>query len=136
VKELGNAFIKGTHVACLANVGAGDPSPHSLTSHNNSGELIELLRSCQLVADDMATQCHDLGSFFFRFFVPSGLGQESHSFENDSSRIKGLTMAYVSTDEISTQLDDLDEKLHERFGVVSIERLSKFFFPFQEYQSY
>ncbi|KAH8817544.1 hypothetical protein DL96DRAFT_389437 [Flagelloscypha sp. PMI_526] len=125
VKELGNAYARGTHVACLANVGAGDLGVRTLVNQENAEELAGLLRSCQLVADDVATQCHDLGPFFSRLSVPSGLGQEPDSLENDVSRVKGLTMAYLSAGETSTRLDDLEEKLRERFGVVSIERLSQ-----------
>ncbi|KAH8817561.1 ankyrin repeat-containing domain protein [Flagelloscypha sp. PMI_526] len=124
VKELGNAYTKGTHVACVVNVGAGDLGIQPLTSQTNAEELAGLLRSCQLVADDVASQCHDLGAFFFPFSVTSGLGEESCLSENEISRVKGLTKAYLSTDEISTRLDDLEERLSERFGVVSIERLN------------
>ncbi|KAH8797097.1 hypothetical protein DL96DRAFT_1642930 [Flagelloscypha sp. PMI_526] len=124
VKELGNAYARGTHVACLANVGAGDLGVRTLTSQENAEELAGLLRSCQLVADDVATQCHHLGPFFSRLSVPSGLGQEPDSLENDMSRVKGLTMAYLSAGETSARLDDIEEKLRERFGVVSIERLN------------
>ncbi|KAH8817564.1 ankyrin repeat-containing domain protein [Flagelloscypha sp. PMI_526] len=124
VKELCNAFPKGTEVACLTNIGAENCSIQPLSNHTNIGESASLLRSCQLVADDVTTQCHSLGSFFFRFSVPLGLGQESHSLESVISRVKGFTMPYLSADDISTRLDDLDEKLRERFGVVSIERLN------------
>ncbi|KAH8797112.1 ankyrin repeat-containing domain protein [Flagelloscypha sp. PMI_526] len=124
VKELRNAFVKGTHVACLANIGAGDLSVRPLTSQKNAEELGGLLRSCQLVADDVAAQCHDLGSFYFRLSVSSGLVQESYFVENDIPRVKGLTMAYLSADETSTRLNGLEEKLCERFGVVSVERLN------------
>ncbi|KAH8817589.1 ankyrin repeat-containing domain protein [Flagelloscypha sp. PMI_526] len=110
-------------VACLVNIGSGDPTIHPLTEQKGAEELGELLRSCQLVADDVASQCHDLGSFFFRFSVSSGLGQESHFIENDISRVKGLTMAYLSSDEMSTRLNNLDERMQERFGAVCIERL-------------
>ncbi|KAH8817560.1 hypothetical protein DL96DRAFT_1820352 [Flagelloscypha sp. PMI_526] len=124
VKELGNAYTKGAHVACLVNVGAGDLGIQALTSQTNAEELAGLLRSCQLVADDVASQCHDLGAFFFPFSVTSGLGEESCFLQNENSRVKGLTKAYLFTDEISTRLDDLEERLCERFGVVSIERLN------------
>ncbi|KAH8817586.1 ankyrin repeat-containing domain protein [Flagelloscypha sp. PMI_526] len=124
MKELCNAFVKGTQVACLANVGAGDLSTQILGKQKDMEELTGLFRSCQLVADDVATQCHDLGSFFFRFSVPLGLEQKSCSPDNDVSRVVGLTMAYHSTNEISTQLDNLEEKLREHFGVVVIERLN------------
>ncbi|KAH8804087.1 hypothetical protein DL96DRAFT_1686730 [Flagelloscypha sp. PMI_526] len=43
--------------------------------------------------------------------------------EDDISNVKGLAMAYISTDAISTRLDDLEDSLWERFGAVSIERL-------------
>ncbi|KAH8817552.1 hypothetical protein DL96DRAFT_389588 [Flagelloscypha sp. PMI_526] len=124
VKELGNAYTRGTHVACLVNVGAGDLGIQPMTSQSNAEELAGLLRSCQLVVEDVASQCHDLGAFFFPFSVPSGLGQESSLLENEISHVKGLTMAYLSVNETSTRLDDLEEKLRERFGVVSIERLN------------
>ncbi|KAH8817550.1 ankyrin repeat-containing domain protein [Flagelloscypha sp. PMI_526] len=124
VKELGNVKARGTLVACLANIGAGEVGIQSLTSQGNSEELAGLLRSCQLVADDVAGQCHDLGPFFFRFSVSSGLGHECHFIDNEVSRVKGLTMAYLSTDEVSARLDDLEDKLRERFGVVSVERLN------------
>ncbi|KAH8817573.1 ankyrin repeat-containing domain protein [Flagelloscypha sp. PMI_526] len=123
VKELCNAFVKGTQVACLASVGAGEPNIQPLIN-KNSDELGGLLRSCQLVADDVAAQCHDLGSFYFRLSVSSGLVQESQILETEISRVKGLTIAYLLADEISTRLNNLDEKLCERFGLVSIERLN------------
>ncbi|KAH8797101.1 ankyrin repeat-containing domain protein [Flagelloscypha sp. PMI_526] len=124
VRELGNSYSKGTKVACLANIGADYLCIQTLTNQKSLEELVGLLRSCQLVADDVATHCHNLGSFFFRLSAPSQLGQESHSLENDVSQVKGMTMAYLSTNEISTRLDDLEAKLCERFGVVSIERLN------------
>ncbi|KAH8817555.1 ankyrin repeat-containing domain protein [Flagelloscypha sp. PMI_526] len=124
VRELGNSYSKGTKVACLANIGADYLCVQTLTNQKNLEELVGLLRSCQLVADDVATHCHNLGPFFFRLSAPSQLGQESHSLENDISQVKGMTMAYLSTTEISTRLDDLEAKLRERFGVVSIERLN------------
>ncbi|KAH8817574.1 ankyrin repeat-containing domain protein [Flagelloscypha sp. PMI_526] len=124
VKELRNAFVKGTHVACLVNVGAGNLSVQPLEKQKDAEIIAGLLQSCQLVADDVATQCHDLGSFFFRFSVTSELEQEPCSLEDKISQIIGLTMAYLSTNEVSTRLDDMEETLHERFAAVSIERLS------------
>ncbi|KAH8804075.1 ankyrin repeat-containing domain protein [Flagelloscypha sp. PMI_526] len=124
VKELGNAFAENTQVACLVNVGAGHPGVQPLTDAKNAEQLAGILRSCELVAEDVATQCHDLGPFFFRLTVSSGSVQESHILDDDTSDIIGLTQAYLSVDEISTRLDDLVESLRERFGVVSIERLS------------
>ncbi|KAH8817585.1 ankyrin repeat-containing domain protein [Flagelloscypha sp. PMI_526] len=122
VRELRNVFVKGTHLACLVNIGSGNPGIQPLTSQNNAEELSGLLQSCQLVADDVAAQCHDLGSFYFRFTVSSGLVEGFHLFENDISRVKGVAMGYLSTEEISMRLDELEEKLCERFGVVSIDR--------------
>ncbi|KAH8817554.1 hypothetical protein DL96DRAFT_389622 [Flagelloscypha sp. PMI_526] len=124
VKELGNAYAKGTFVACLANIGAGDHRTHSMKPQEHAEELAGFLLSCQLVADDVAAQCHDLGAFFFRLAVPSGPGQESGFVGSDISRVKGQTIAYLSTNETSTIVDGLEEKLRERFGVVSIERLN------------
>ncbi|KAH8797107.1 hypothetical protein DL96DRAFT_1788832 [Flagelloscypha sp. PMI_526] len=124
VKELGNAYARGTQVACLVNIGAGELGVQNLTNQESAEELAGLLRSCQLVADDVGAHCRDLGAFFFRFSVPSGRGHESHSSESIISRLKGLTMGYLSLDEISTRVDDLEEKLRGRFGVVSIERLN------------
>ncbi|KAH8804089.1 hypothetical protein DL96DRAFT_740108 [Flagelloscypha sp. PMI_526] len=124
IKELRNGFKKGTQVACLVNVGAGHPGVQLLTTPEEAKEMAGLLRSCRLVAEDVASQCHNLGCFFFRFSVSSGLGQGSCCLEDDISTTKGLTIAYLSTDEMLTQLDSLEEKLQERCGVVSIERLN------------
>ncbi|KAH8797105.1 hypothetical protein DL96DRAFT_1006693 [Flagelloscypha sp. PMI_526] len=124
VKELGNAYPRSAQVACLANIGADDLSIQGLTNQENAEELVGILRSCQLVADDVTSHCHSLGSFFFRLSAPSQFGQQSYSLEDDISQVKGMTMAYLSVDEISTRLDDLEERLRERFGVVTIERLN------------
>ncbi|KAH8817549.1 hypothetical protein DL96DRAFT_389535 [Flagelloscypha sp. PMI_526] len=125
VKELGNAFPRNTLVACLANIGASDDRVQSMKIREHAEELASLLLSCQLVADDVAAHCHDLGAFFFRLAVHSGSEQESHIVGSDISRVKGQTIAYLSTNETSTIVDGLEEKLRERFGLVSIERLSK-----------
>ncbi|KAH8817583.1 hypothetical protein DL96DRAFT_1820371 [Flagelloscypha sp. PMI_526] len=124
VKELCNAFVKGTHVACVANVGTGYPSTQPLGKQKGAEELSGLLRSCQIVADDVATQCCDLGSFFFRFSVPLRLERETCSAEDAISQVIGLTASYLSSNEISTKLDDWEEKLRDHHGVVSIERLN------------
>ncbi|KAH8817588.1 ankyrin repeat-containing domain protein [Flagelloscypha sp. PMI_526] len=124
VKELCNAFVKGTQVACLANVGTGDPSVQHLKKQRDLEELSGLLRFCQVVADDVAAQCYSLGSFFFRFSVPLRLEQEFCSPEDAISQVIGLTMSYISSNEISKKLDDWEEKLRDHLGVVSIERLN------------
>ncbi|KAH8826561.1 ankyrin repeat-containing domain protein [Flagelloscypha sp. PMI_526] len=124
VKELCNAFAKGTEVACLVNIGAGRPCGRPLTDPENVEQLSGLLQSCQLVAEDVAAQCHSLGHFFFRLSVSLGLDQEPEPSEEDISYIKGLSMAYLSEDAISTLLDSLEESLCEHFGAVSIERLN------------
>ncbi|KAH8829745.1 hypothetical protein DL96DRAFT_1706595 [Flagelloscypha sp. PMI_526] len=124
VKELCNAFAKGTQVACLVNIGAGHPGVQPLAIQKNVEYVTSLLHSCQLVADDVATQCHDLGPFYFRLSVSSGLELDAHCLGSNASQVIGLTMAYLSTDDISTRLDDLERMLRERFGIVSIERLN------------
>ncbi|KAH8797098.1 hypothetical protein DL96DRAFT_1825531 [Flagelloscypha sp. PMI_526] len=124
VKELGNAYIKGTHVSCLANVGAGDLGFPALRNPRDVEEFGGLLRSCHLVADDVASQCHGLGPFFFRFSFPFETEEASRCAEKDISRVKGLTVAYLSVDDMSTQLDSLEELLRKRSGVVSVDRLN------------
>ncbi|KAH8804084.1 hypothetical protein DL96DRAFT_739539 [Flagelloscypha sp. PMI_526] len=124
VKELRNGFTRGTQVACLVNVGAGHPGAQVQTNSKRAEEMAGLLRFCQLVAEDVAAQCHDLGPFFFRLSPPPRPENETDLLEDDISNIKGWTIAYFSTDEISARLDDLEKTVRERSGVVSIERLN------------
>ncbi|KAH8831025.1 hypothetical protein DL96DRAFT_1811958 [Flagelloscypha sp. PMI_526] len=125
IKELSNArFRKGTAVACIVNVGVGHTTIQSLNRENILDELAVLLRSCQLVADDIAAQCHDLGSFFFRLAVPSGLHHDTLTSADTVSAVKGLAMGYLLTDEASSRLDDMEESLRDRCGVISLERLN------------
>ncbi|KAH8823882.1 hypothetical protein DL96DRAFT_1713251 [Flagelloscypha sp. PMI_526] len=124
MKELQNAFPPGSQVACLVNIGSGSPS---LLGFVADGEPATILRSCEDIAEEVATQCHHLGPFFFRLSV-AGL-QQPQSAQSDTdifSLTKGLTVGYLATEKVSEDLEHLVEIERNRKEVISIERLGEF----------
>ncbi|KAH8831015.1 ankyrin repeat-containing domain protein [Flagelloscypha sp. PMI_526] len=127
MQELSNAFRMDCEVACLVNIGAGRPSLLPLSSRENAEEITALLRSCDLVAEDVAAQCFNLGSFFFFRFSLFSSADYQYSIDSDfTSLMKGLTTRYLSTNETSSRLDDLVDALKQRPKVVSPSRLRSF----------
>ncbi|KAH8806716.1 hypothetical protein DL96DRAFT_1717703 [Flagelloscypha sp. PMI_526] len=124
MKELGNTFPKHFMLACVASIGAGHSGPQGLANALDSKALANLLQSSELTAHEFASQCHELGAFFFRLSVASQLSYSS-ALEQEYPRVKGTTMAYLDTQETAKKLDDLVEALIERPGVVSLKRLGK-----------
>ncbi|KAH8834343.1 ankyrin repeat-containing domain protein [Flagelloscypha sp. PMI_526] len=122
MKELGNTFPRGAMVGCVANIGAGQPTPQSLTYNVDPSQLSALLQSNQLVAHEFASQCHELGPFFFRL-AASLASPRTGTLGEEYSRLKGMTMTYLNSQEAITTLDGLVEALVGRPDVLSIERL-------------
>ncbi|KAH8791817.1 ankyrin repeat-containing domain protein [Flagelloscypha sp. PMI_526] len=122
MKELGNAFPKRSSVACVASIGTGRLSPQHLTNVTDSASLARLLQSSELVSNEFASQCHELGPFFFRLSVTSQVSDPS-TLDEFHSLIKGATMTYLDTEETAEKLDGLVEAVIQPHGVVSLERL-------------
>ncbi|KAH8806717.1 ankyrin repeat-containing domain protein [Flagelloscypha sp. PMI_526] len=122
MKELGNTFPKRSMVACVASIGAGYSTPPRFKNHMDSSTLAHLLQSSELVAQEFASQCHELGAFFFRFSIASQLSHAS-TVDQAYSRVKGSTMTYLDMQETTKKLDGLVEALMEHPEVVSLERL-------------
>ncbi|KAH8834360.1 ankyrin repeat-containing domain protein [Flagelloscypha sp. PMI_526] len=122
MKELSNTFPKRSMVACVVSIGAGYSGSQKLANTMDSKALARLLQSSEVVANEFASQCHELGTFFIRLSVSS---QHSHTgaLEQAYSQVKGVTMAYLDVQETIQKLDDLVDALMERSGVVSLERL-------------
>ncbi|KAH8824073.1 ankyrin repeat-containing domain protein [Flagelloscypha sp. PMI_526] len=124
--ELANAFDKGSKVACLVNIGAGHPGLLPLMNEKNVEETAALLRSCELVAEDIAAQCHSLGPFFLRFSISSSADRQYSGDSDFVSLMKGLTARYLNTTETNSRLDHLVEALQQRQGVITLERICSF----------
>ncbi|KAH8791815.1 hypothetical protein DL96DRAFT_1726818 [Flagelloscypha sp. PMI_526] len=122
MKELRNTFPKRSSVACVASIGTGRLSPQHLTNAMDSASLSRLLQSSELVANEFASQCHDLGPFFFHLSVTSQVS-DSGALDKVHSLIKGATMSYLDAEGTAEKLDGLVEAVIQRHGVVSLERL-------------
>ncbi|KAH8834271.1 hypothetical protein DL96DRAFT_1810581 [Flagelloscypha sp. PMI_526] len=125
MKELGNAFPKGSKVACVASIGAGRFVPQLLTNATNPSDpsaIVRLLQSSELVANEFASQCHELGAFYFRLSANLEVPQTG-SLSQAYSQVKGMSMAYLQAQEATSKLDELVETLIDRRDVVSLERL-------------
>ncbi|KAH8831049.1 ankyrin repeat-containing domain protein [Flagelloscypha sp. PMI_526] len=127
IQEFVNAFPNSSEAAaCLVNIGAGHPGILPITNAENGEETAALLRSCEHIAEDVGVQCHELGSFFFRFSVSSS-ARQSHSDDSEFiSLIKGLTAEYMNAAEVTSRIDSLVKILKERHGVLPLERLCSF----------
>ncbi|KAH8824103.1 ankyrin repeat-containing domain protein [Flagelloscypha sp. PMI_526] len=126
MQEVSNAFPHNPEAACLVNIGAGHPGALPLSNPESGEETTALLRSCENIAEDVGTQCHDLDPFFFRFSVSSSVHQSHSSDSNYISLMKGLTAEYVNAREVTLQIDSLVKILKERQGVLSLKRLGSF----------
>ncbi|KAH8830979.1 hypothetical protein DL96DRAFT_1813950 [Flagelloscypha sp. PMI_526] len=122
MKELRNTFHKRSSVACVASIGAGRLSPQPLTNAMDSASLARLLQSSELVANEFASQCHELGPFFFRLSVTSQVS-DSGTSDEFHSLIKGAAMSYLDAEETAEKLDGLVKAVIQRYGLVSLERL-------------
>ncbi|KAH8834358.1 ankyrin repeat-containing domain protein [Flagelloscypha sp. PMI_526] len=122
MKELAKAFPKRPMVACVASIGAGYSGPQRLTNTLDPRALARLLESSEVVANEFASQCHELGAFFIRLSLPSQLSY-TDALDQAFSRVKGATIAYLDTKETTQKLDDLVELLMERPEVLSLGRL-------------
>ncbi|KAH8831014.1 hypothetical protein DL96DRAFT_1811948 [Flagelloscypha sp. PMI_526] len=123
LKELPNAFPKALEVSCLVSIGAGHPGILPLMKEDFE-ETAALLRSCELVAEDVAAQCHDLDSFFFRFSISSSTDTQESNDLDFTSLVKGLTAGYLDSAEATTRIDHLVEALQQRQGIIALKRLS------------
>ncbi|KAH8826716.1 ankyrin repeat-containing domain protein [Flagelloscypha sp. PMI_526] len=124
MKELGNAFPKGTMVACVVSIGARHIGPSFQVRNMNLESSDILFQSSELVANEFASQCQELGPFFFRLVVASPFLRAS-ALDETYSRVRGGTMVYLDSHEAITKLDGLVEALTTRIGVVPVERLGK-----------
>ncbi|KAH8834356.1 hypothetical protein DL96DRAFT_1756945 [Flagelloscypha sp. PMI_526] len=122
MKELDNTFLERSMVACVASIGAGYSNLPRFTNSTDSIPLARLLQSSEPVAQEFASQCHELGAFFIRFLIASQFSPTS-SVDQAYSRVKSSTMSYLDVQETTKKLDDLVEALVEHPGVVSLERL-------------
>ncbi|KAH8824072.1 hypothetical protein DL96DRAFT_246293 [Flagelloscypha sp. PMI_526] len=123
MKELPNAFPKALEVSCLVSIGAGHPGILPLMNKEDFEEIAALLRSCELVAEDVAAQCHDLDSFFFRFSISSSADTQESNDLDFTSLVKGLTAGYLDSAEATTRIDHLVEALQQRQGIIALKRL-------------
>ncbi|KAH8834272.1 hypothetical protein DL96DRAFT_1810582 [Flagelloscypha sp. PMI_526] len=117
--ELQNVFPNGSNVACLVSLGAGHSNIYPFTQGVSARDVFQ---PSQLVADEFARQCHELGRFFFRFSLPTAPPFLT-GLKETYSQLKGTTMAYLDSHGASTMLDGLAEALIERAEVVPLERL-------------
>ncbi|KAH8834351.1 hypothetical protein DL96DRAFT_491440 [Flagelloscypha sp. PMI_526] len=124
MNELGNAFPKGTMVTCVVNIGTGTPLPQPSNYIVGSSQLPALLQPSQLVANEFASLCHELGPFFFRL-VAALTSPRARSLDKAYSQLKGMTMTYLNSQEAITRLDGLVGALVKQPNVVSVQRLGK-----------
>ncbi|KAH8834355.1 hypothetical protein DL96DRAFT_1810644 [Flagelloscypha sp. PMI_526] len=122
IKELGNSFPRRSMVACVASIGAGHSGPQHLTNALDPKALSSLLQSSELIANEFASLCHELGAFFFRLSVTSQLPRTC-ALDEAHSRVKGAVMGYLDAHGTTKTLDELAEALTERPEVVSLVRL-------------
>ncbi|KAH8813591.1 ankyrin repeat-containing domain protein [Flagelloscypha sp. PMI_526] len=99
MKELVVACPKASHLACFVNIGAGK---------------IGLTDYSETVAQDLLSQCKDVGCFF-RLSMKNGLDAGMHA----GSMVKGL----LEEEETSSLVDDIVEALSEQRRVIPLLRL-------------
>ncbi|KAH8806809.1 hypothetical protein DL96DRAFT_1536582 [Flagelloscypha sp. PMI_526] len=121
MSELLNVFPKGSKVACIVNLGSRILVPSQSLGNERNNHASD--GSCSdLIAQEVTAQCNDLGPFFFRLFVSSKLDVCPLS-PDVVPRIKAAVNVCIGTSEMSGQIDNAVRAVHERVGVVTLERL-------------